>query len=130
MIEIDSIKVLFFDKQRLREWQKNINRGIIRTAALTRTIAKRSMRKPGVRKKNSAPGEAPRYHTRLLKDHIYFWANRKTMSAEIGPARLLGTASQNIPGDLEQGRSGLKPRPYMGPALEKSKNQLKHVLTG
>jgi hypothetical protein len=130
MITMNNFKAQFFDKERLREWHKQVNKGIIRTAALTRTIAKRSIKKPGVKQKKSNPGEAPRYHTRLLKDHIYFWANRKTMSAEIGPARLIGTASQNIPGDLEQGRSGLKPRPYMGPALDIAKDTLKDVLTG
>jgi hypothetical protein len=129
MITIATVKMQFYDKERLREFQKTANRGIIRTAALTRTIARRSIKKAGVRNRQSKPGEPPRYHTRMLKDHIYFWADRRTMSAEIGPARLIGTRSQNIAGNLEQGGDGIRPRPYMGPALEIAKDTLKDVLT-
>jgi len=130
MITIDSVKMQFFTKERMKEFQSAVNKGLVRAAALTRTIARRSMKPAGAGRKKSRPGEPPRYHTKLLRQHLYFWANRKEMSVEIGPARLTGTASQDIPGNLEQGGKGIRPRPYMGPALDLAKEQLKDVLTG
>lgn len=131
MIDIKRVKLAFFDERLLKDIGKRAGRGIVRIAANTRTIAKRSIRKagkgPGTRR--SQPGQPPRSHTGLLRQHIYFWYDRRTQSAQIGPARLGGTKSTDIPGNLEEGRFGLQPRPYMGPALEKSKEQLKDLLT-
>lgn len=131
MIAISDVKLMFFDDRTLREINRKAGRGIVRVAANTRTIARRSIRKAGKspRTLQSRPGQPPRSHTGLLRQHIYFWYDRRTQSAEIGPARLGGTQGMDIPGNLEEGRKGIRPRPYMGPALEKSKDQLKDLLT-
>lgn len=126
MITVDQVKLSFFSDAMLKDVQRETNRRIVRMAAYTRSVARNSIKRPGKTKRTqkSEPGRPPRSHTGLLKNHIYFWMDRRTGTAEVGPAALIGTAGRDIPGNLEQGGpSGtgdyVRPRPYMGPALEK-----------
>lgn len=125
---------------------------------ITRT-ASRSMRKGG--KKKGAVSEAeqpPRYHNRLLRDHIYFDWDARRQSILMGPAKMSTKSGvSKIPRILERGGSSrarvgtpkvitvrkpgskrgtkktiyvnkslrrvrIKKRPYMGPAVTKSKS--------
>lgn len=116
----------------------------------TRT-ASRSMRKAGKKKgKYSRPGEPPRYHNRLLRDHIYFAYDSQRKSVVMGPAKLSSRSTiSNVPEVLEHGGPskirrfrkrwiGRTPiitihvdaihvakRPYMGPAVEKTQQRFK-----
>ena len=129
MMTIDDVKIVMRSDEYMRDLRQASLKGLVRVAALTRVIARRSIRK---RKGPSRPGRPPHSHTGLLKRHIYFWPDRKGETVDIGAAALGGTRSDDIPGVLEQGgrakAARVQPRPYMGPALDKSKEQLKDIL--
>ena len=115
---IKSVKLLFFNEALLKEVNKETRKRIVRMAAYTRKVAKNSIKRGG----RSIPGKPPRSRVGLLKKHIYFWWDKKGEYADIGPAALIGTSGpKDTPEVLESGGRGVKPRPYMGPALDEVK---------
>lgn len=137
-----------FRETRVRQASMDVaSKALIKQAAWVRRAAKSSIRK---RAGESKPGNPPFSHSGLLRRHIYFDFDRHTKSAIIGPALLRGTRSRSqtmhgktVPETLETGgvvrrwrgrrghtssgwyyRQNIEPRPYMLPALEKSRARM------
>jgi len=136
MIGFD-VKRMFFDTKTVRaKTDKATRRVLSRFGAFVRQTAKRSIRK---RKKASQPGRPPSSHVGRLKKFIYFGFDVVRRSVVIGPVRLTQKGRGAAPPALEHGgvvtmrarrrggkrtRARIRPRPFMGPALEKEKQQL------
>lgn len=133
----------------LRESNKLLQRmasaarkSLMQQGAYIRKVAQKSM---PPRPYPSAPGHAPRSITGLLRDFIIFKWDGTAASMVVGPTLLTGSKNINptIPEILEQGGSEralvvagkdyqrrqrrmvtIAARPYMAPALERSKAQL------
>jgi hypothetical protein len=136
MIGFD-VKRMFFDTKTVRaKTDKATRRVLSRFGAFVRQTAKRSIRK---RKKASEPGKPPSSHIGLLKKFIYFGFDVVRRSVVIGPVRLSQKGRGAAPPALEYGgivtlqprrrrgkkrRARIRPRPFMGPAMEKEKQQL------
>ncbi len=141
---IDQAKSLFFDQPKVVSAVSRAERRVLsRFGSYVRADAKASIRR---RKRASQPGQPPTNRTGLLKKHIFFVYEARRRSVVIGPA-LLGrsTGAQQI---LEHGgsvvirrrvrrrgrrrssapkqtrqRVTVAPRPFMGPAFEKNRDQ-------
>ena len=100
-----------------------------RQGALVRTIARRSIRR---RKKASQPGTPPTNREGQLKRFLFFSWDPTTQSVVIGPEQLGGSDTPAVlEGTRRRGRQrGLKPRPFMVPALEKAKAKLPELWRG
>ena len=133
MIGFD-VKRVFFDSKTVRnKTDKATRRVLSRFGAFVRRTARRSIRK---RKKPSQPGKPPSSHLGLLKRFIWFGYDTVRRSVVIGPVRLSQKGCGEAPSALEHGgivtmQSGdektqarIRPRPFMGPALEKEQDQL------
>jgi len=136
MIGFD-VKRMFFDTKTVRsKTDKATRRVLSKFGAFVRQTAKRSIRK---RKKPSEPGKPPSSHIGLLKKFIYFGFDVVRRSVVIGPVRLSQKGRGEAPSVLEYGgnvtmrprhregkksRARIRPRPFMGPAMEKEKQQL------
>jgi len=126
----------------------------IKQAAYIRRTAKSSIRLASGPKDHSDPGKPPKSHNGLLRDFIFFDFDNMGTSVVIGPALLQsksgrrfdqhkGVAKMPVPQLLEEGgpvqafrhdsnhagggwyyTDTMKPRPYMAPALERSKREL------
>ncbi len=137
MIGFD-IKRMFFDRAAVRnKTDKATRRVLSKFGAFVRQTAKRSIRK---RKKASRPGQPPSSHIGLLKRFIFFGFDTVRRSVVIGPVRLTQKGRGEAPSALEHGgfvlmrrsrrgrkkktRARIRPRPFMGPAMEKEKHQL------
>jgi len=142
MIGFD-IKRMFFDRTAVRnKTDKATRRVLSKFGAFVRQTAKRSIRK---RKRASRPGQPPSSHTGLLKRFIFFGFDVARRSVVIGPVRLTQKTG-DVPHVLEYGgtvrplsrlsaaqrrarrpssaATRRRPRPFMGPAMEKEKHQL------
>lgn len=130
----------FFDREAVlkrlnrKEWKV-----LSGTGAFARTVAKRLMKPGGFGSKQrfSQPGQPPRYHTRKLKDLIFFAHDKDNDSVVIGPvsfksqAQLLQGAKSGAQ-VLEEGgllyfpqrkrnpTGYVKARPYMAPTMPKA----------
>ena len=136
MIGFD-VKRMFFDSKTVRsKTDKATRRVLSKFGAFVRQTAKRSIRK---RKKASQPGKPPSSHTGLLKKFIFFGFDVIRRSVVIGPMRLSQKGRGDAPSALEYGgvvtmqtrrreakrkKARIRPRPFMGPAMEKEKDQL------
>jgi len=136
MIGFD-VKRMFFDSKTVRvKTDKATRRVLSKFGAFVRRTAKRSIRK---RKKASEPGKSPSSHAGLLKRFIWFGYDMVRRSVVIGPVRLSQKGRGEAPSALEYGgivtmrprrregkktRARIRPRPFMGPAMEKEKQQL------
>lgn len=86
---LEVTKQFFFDRARVQAMISRRERvAMTRIGGFVRITAKRSMRKSAIRKPYSGPGEPPRYHTKLLRDFIYFSYSPTTNSVVIGPEKL------------------------------------------
>lgn len=106
MIPTVQIKGLFFDRQKVRDMMdKKTHRALQHGLASIRTIARRSMRPGGKAYKVAQSGEAPRAHTRLLKDQFYFYYNSSERSGVVGPVLLAQSrrVGYRVPEALEKG---------------------------
>ena len=133
-MNLKSAKSQFFDRPAVRNAVDKATRKVLsRFGAFVRTTARSSIRR---RKRVSKPGEAPTSWTGLLKRFVFFSYDAGSRSVVIGPVRLNRTDGE-APRLLEHGgqatrrdRSGksrrveYEPRPYMGPAFEKERQQL------
>jgi hypothetical protein len=120
-------KNFFFDRAAVRSMMDaKTAKALSRAGAFIRQRARTSIRS---RKKISEPGQPPSSHVGELKRRIWFAYEPATQSVVIGPMRF---KQGEAPGLLEFGgqatrqrRNGEKyvatyrPRPYMGPAMEK-----------
>ena len=143
-MKLNKAKSQFFDRAKVQNAISRRERKVLsRFGAFVRSDAKASIRR---RKRPSKPGQGPTNQTGRLKKNIFFVYSHSRRSVIIGPTLLNG--STNAPEILEQGgvttvhsvrtvrqRNGkrkqirvtkrvqIEPRPYMGPAFEKNKDQ-------
>jgi len=131
------VKRMFFNSKTVRsKTDKATRRVLSKFGAFVRQTAKRSIRK---RKKASQPGKPPSSHIGLLKKFIFFGFDTVRRSVVIGPMRLSQKGRGEAPSVLEYGgpvtmrprrregkrkRAHIRPRPFMGPAMDKEKDQL------
>jgi hypothetical protein len=140
------IKKLFFDRDAVTGKVDKATRKVLsRFGAFVRTSARSSIRK---RKKSAPPGQPPSSHSGLLKKFIYFGYEPQKQSVVIGPVKLDSKAG-TAPEALEHGgrtvvrkrrrrytwrtwkaNVTIKPRPFMGPAMEKEKSKLPSMWAG
>lgn len=152
MFSFECSKMFFDAPAVIRQLDKTERRAMLQSGAYVRTVAGRSIRKarrlkPGEMTKHqrmkynirmsyfrrgkgpkpkrpfapSKANEPPRSRTGILKRGIVFKYSPALHDALIGPNRVF---SGDVPGRLEKGRGPIKPRPYMGPALTASKDQI------
>ena len=135
---IDEIKGLFFDSAKVQAATSRAERRVLsRFGAFVRRSARSSIRK---RKRSSAVGQPPSSHTGLLKRFIFFAYEPAQRSVIIGPVRL-NQKIGDAPAALEHGGQSqvvargsrgkrqvravtIRPRPFMGPALEREQPKL------
>ena len=94
--------------------------------------------KPQLPFASSEPGQPPRSPTGTFKDTIFFAYDAANKSVVAGPIALNGRAGRDVPSTLEHGgettlhdkRILIKPRPTMGPALEKNRAKLPALFEG
>ena len=141
MVSVDF--TAFFDRQKVqRAMDRKTNRVLAQTGGYARQIVRRSMRPAGKKGKTSQPGEPPRYHTKLLRDNIFFQYDKITKSAVVG-ARLInghkprGKSNRStIPELLEFGGTvrvkrktmRYRPRPYIAPATPKAAEKMREKM--
>ena len=132
-VNLDKVKSMFFDRKAVVGAVDRATRKVLsKFGAFVRTTAKHSIRK---RKAVSQPGQPPSSHVGLLKRLIFFGYDVSRRSVVIGPTPLRGEAQ--APPLLEYGgrarrkdrrgrpvAANYRPRPYMGPALEKERPKL------
>ncbi len=132
----------FFDRDKITSLVGEATiKNLSKMGAFVRQTAKKSMGRK--RKHASAPGQPPSVHLGLLKDLLFFLYDASHHSVVVGPTLI--NRSTGAPHTLEFGgeaeieefqfrrRGGktvhekvkrtvtIKPRPYMGPALEAEK---------
>lgn len=131
-------KLNYFDRDRVkRSIRLSVREPLIRSGALVRTIARRSIRR---RRKSSLPGQPPHAHGKGLIKRISFWYNESRQSVSVGPdllnvgRRRRVPARGTVPFILEYGgnmvmtrardhrviRYHQAARPFMRPALAKA----------
>lgn len=139
-MKLNRAKSQFFDRTKVQNAiSKRERRVLSKFGAFVRADAKASIRR---RKRSSRPGQSPTNQTGLLKKNIFFVYSHSRRSVIIGPTLL--NASTGAPETLEHGgvitirrvkrrkgkrvvslkRVTIAPRPYMGPAFEKNKQNL------
>ena len=123
------VKTVFRTQLLERKVKKGNIKSLGRAGATIRLIARRSIRR---RKKASAPGKPP--HTRgkaLLKKAILFAVERQREKVIIGPDfRVVGPAGRAHEfGGRFRGEQ-IPARPFMGPALTKTKDKLPKMWAG
>jgi len=120
---------MFFDTRAVRRAvDKAKRRVLIQQGAYLRKVAQNLIHR---RRGASRPPHPPHSHVGLLRDHIFYGYDRAAESVVVGPR--VFSAALDIPGLLEFGgrhpRTGRQysPRPYMGPALERSGPKLAEI---
>lgn len=140
LIGFKEAKSAFFDRAAVMSYASTATRArLSRFGSYVRTVAKRSIRK---RKGSSAPGSPPHGHGQeLLRRFIFFAYDKPKNSVVIGPTRINGGAGE-APALEEYGGTTIryrhgKPttaiyakRPYMQPAFEAGKRNLKEIWSG
>jgi len=144
-----SMKSCWFDSAEITKRMDAATRRVLsRFGSYMRKVARHSIR---TRKGASQPGEPPHGHSGLLKSFIFYGYDKASGSFAvggtviIGPEKLSGRASETALSALEYGgrtttvesryRPGerrtkvykqitIEARPFMGPAFERSKQQL------
>jgi len=130
------LKGKFVDRKAIqRAIAKSKKRPLVRWGALTRKIARQSIRK---RKKSASPGKPPSSHSSEPNLRTIFFAwDFETETVPVGPIVTGSRITPKLPGVIQEGgvtrtRIGLrrgksrvvetkvKPHPFMGPAMEKS----------
>ncbi len=128
------VKETFFDRSAIQRAVGDAARKVLsKFGAYVRQAARSSIRK---RKAVSKPGQPPSSHVGTLKRLLFFGYDPAKKSVVIGPTPL-GSGSADAPPLLEyggqarvKGRKGksvtatYRPRPFMGPALEKEEPKL------
>ena len=117
------------DVQRIIKAQRRANIATLPHAgAAIRLTAMRSIRK---RKGASPRGTPPHTHTKRLPRSILYGVDKAAESVVIGPARTkIGPAGRvhEHGGRIKQ--DSFEPRPFMGPALEKTRSRLPAMWAG
>lgn len=125
------IKSSFITSDVLRTMTQKNAKYLVRAAALTRQVVRRSMKPGGKKRIRSKPGEPPRSQRNpLLRKMFFFWLAQDRESIVVGPAALYRNGA--VPDVLEFGGApdagwsrGVvqAPRPYMRPGLEVAEEQ-------
>ncbi len=121
----------FFDRSAVVKAMDKTNRAnLSKFGAFTRTAGRSSLRST---KKISRPGMPPASHVGTVKKLLFFAYDPSRKSVVIGPVgskpdpkalRLLEEGGQ----DVRRGKTLIyRPRPFMGPAFEKTKKQLPEI---
>jgi hypothetical protein len=131
-MKLKQAKGLFFDRPAVMKAVDRAERKVLsRFGSFVRRGARSSIRK---RKPISTPGFPPSSHTDLLKRNIFFLYDPQRSSVVIGP--ILLNKGTDAPALLEHGGSVMRqrdrkpvrmtyrPRPFMGPALEREQPKL------
>jgi hypothetical protein len=126
-LKFKQAQAAFFDRQKVTKAVSRSERRVLsKFGAFVRRGAKSSIRK---RKSVSQPGRPPSSHTGLLRKMIFFVYEPSRSSVVIGPIEL--NRGTDAPRLLEHGgqvvrrqgkqrtRMVYRPRPFMGPALER-----------
>lgn len=93
----------FFDRAKvIAALERATVKALSKIGAFVRRSARSSIRSAGKKNRVSNPGEAPRSHTGLLKDHIFFVYDPESKAVVIGPEKLRGTDG-SAPAVLEYG---------------------------
>ena len=141
MIKMRLAKGMFFDSPKVkRAMDKATHQALSKAGAFVRTAAKSSIRS---RKKISAPGNPPSSHEGTLKRLIFFSYDSVARSVVIGPTvhgkgeapNLLefgGSVVRTVSppaffkskGKPRRVKMTYRPRPFMGPAMEKELSDL------
>jgi hypothetical protein len=96
--------------------------------AAIRLVARRSIRR---RKGPSAPGQPPHTHTGALRGAILYAVEKTRERVVIGPAFAgVGTSSMAHEFGGRYKRTRYPRRPFMGPALEKTRDRLPRMWAG
>jgi hypothetical protein len=132
-MSLDASRRGFFDRSAV---EKAVDRAKIRQMSKAGSFVRRSARQ-SIRKSDasSAPGQAPKSHTGILKDFIFFQYDKSSDSVVVGPARLNGRVTRDAPSVLEYGghvnifgkRRNIQPRPYMVPAFKENEAQIANI---
>lgn len=152
-MDMESFKKNFFDKETVTKRLKDgTKKALSKIGSYVRTDARSSIKSVGKRAKAkqsiafkagktdsasvvSKPGSPPLSHNGLLKK-IFFAYDEKANSVVVGPIKLNAKSSGIAPGLLERGGSVdkklkkrtvvavYKPRPYMGPALDRTRDKI------
>jgi len=119
---------MFFDRKAVRDAVDRAQRRVlVRAGQYVRRVAQHSIHR---RYGASRPGHPPHSHSGLLRDQIFYGYDRAAGSVFIGPR--LFRAARDVPGLLEEGGVSVwrrrparyPPRPFMGPALERSEAKI------
>ena len=117
------------DVQRIIKAQRRANiKTLPHAGGFIRKTAMRSIRK---RKGPSPRGTPPHTHTKRLPGSILYGVDKMAESVVIGPARTkIGLAGKvhEHGGRIKQDH--FEPRPFMGPALEKTRSRLPAMWAG
>lgn len=137
MILAANVKTMFLDRQAvIRRTDRAQRRALNRAGGLTRTIARRSMRKYSGRA--SRQGEPPKYREGSLRRLLFYAFDPAAESVIVGP---VGFGRSELPLVLEQGglvtvtsrrdrkrkTKRIEARPYMVPALDRAAPELPEI---
>lgn len=106
---VNQAKSFFFDREKIiNALDKAEHSAIYRGMMLVRKIAQRSMRSGGEKRKHSAPGQPPRYHsTKYLRRFLFAAYDTQRKAGVAGPTLLPGSGKRNhgktVPETLEYG---------------------------
>jgi hypothetical protein len=132
-MRIGQMRAGFFDRPAVVNATTRAERQVLsRFGAFVRQRARTSMRRrPG----SAPPGEPPRAHVGLLRQHVQFAWDGLHRSVVIGPERL-NRRGRDVPPILEYGgqtvvmrrgashRATIQPRPFMRPAFAAEERKL------
>jgi hypothetical protein len=142
MTQLGSVKLreLFFDRPKVMSAADRATRRVLsKHGSYTQKTAKRSIRK---RKGVSKPGTPPSSHSGELRSGIFFVYEPTRSTVIVGP---VGFKGSEVPEALEKGgrvriktkrrrsdrrrtvRAVVKPRPFMGPAHEKTLERVPEI---
>lgn len=136
----------FFDREAvIRRLTRKEHRVLNHTGGFARKVARRRMKEGGFGKKQkvSRPGQSPRFHTRKLKDLIFYSLAADGNSVVIGPVSFrsdhaLALGAKTGAQILEEGgelyfplkrRTGhIEPRPYMAPTMRLAEVEFRKLM--
>ena len=102
------VKRWFFDREAVMSAVDRKTHKALRWAGgFIAKVSRRSMKPAGKSNKVSSPGEPPRYHTKQLRDNIFFWYLQPQKTVRAGPTDINQKNSwgmgQTVPQVLEFG---------------------------
>jgi hypothetical protein len=134
-MKIDMKVHTFFDRPKVtKSVDRTKVRALSKIGAFIRRTARTLLRRKATKRTSvSLPGEPPRQHTGLLRNHVFFAYDRINESVVIGPEKL--NKPTNAPEVLEYGGRTkingqtvtIKARPFMGPSYEENEPKIPEI---